>query len=635
MQQKPLRLRLKENFHQFNLRFHKEKEMVAFRKTLLLLAVFALTAAVASAQFSPPAFQCSATAVTPILRGESHADWVGDALITCTGGTPTAQNDQVPLVNVRIFLNTNVTSKLLGSGNFDEAMLTIDEPAPANQRVQMGAQIPGNNGYLMGVGAEPGIFYNDPDSPANLNQAVKNVFVGSAVPGQDNAVEWLGVPVDPPGTQTQRTIRITNVRADAAALAGFGGLIPSQVYMYISMSSTSTIPITFNQQLNVGFVQDGLTFSTVYAPKSFLQCNSQSSPSVCSDYDVLLKFKENFPTAFKTKGVPTSILNTFDYDQESGWAPAESVTGSPGVANYGTRLLARFGNVQAGVKIYVYKVDSTNAGCGSSSTISAGYVSGANSSGNGGSYTTSAGWASAAVSSQAASATWEVYEIGAESVYDTVYFGVAIAYTANTTAGEPGLGTSTVRGSYAPLDDYNKAATASSHPVPRFLDDSTASDLFTINACSTSLLWPYVTNQAGFDTGMVISNTSMDPPVFVASGEQAGACTIYYYGTTTGGGAAPAPDTIQEDVPAGGYAIWTLSSGGSVRAAGKTSTTQTIAAASSFEGYVIAICQFQYAHGYAFISDLGASKLSQGYLALILDEHKGSRTPYISEALNQ
>jgi len=71
----------------------------------------------------------------------------------------------------------------------------------------------------------------------------------------------------------------------------------------------------------------------------------------------------------------------------------------------------------------------------------------------------------------------------------------------------------------------------------------------------------------------------------------------------------------------------------------------TIAAAPGFEGYVIAHCMFQYAHGFGFISDLGAQKLAQGYIALILDQSiygcddckdgKMSRTGSKSEPLNQ
>jgi hypothetical protein len=67
-------------------------------------------------------------------------------------------------------------------------------------------------------------------------------------------------------------------------------------------------------------------------------------------------------------------------------------------------------------------------------------------------------------------------------------------------------------------------------------------------------------------------------------------------------------------IPAGQHAVWTLSSGGTVQTAGGT-----IAAAPGFQGYVIAHCLFQYAHGFAFISDIGATRLAMGYLALVMD----------------
>ena len=49
-----------------------------------------------------------------------------------------------------------------------------------------------------------------------------NVFQGrtgtAQNPNQFNSVTWLGVPLDPPGTTTNRTIRMTNIRADAVFL---------------------------------------------------------------------------------------------------------------------------------------------------------------------------------------------------------------------------------------------------------------------------------------------------------------------------------------------------------------------------------------------------------------------------------
>ncbi len=89
-------------------------------------------------------------------------------------------------------------------------------------------------------------------------------------------------------------------------------------------------------------------------------------------------------------------------------------------------------------------------------------------------------------------------------------------------------------------------------------------------------------------------------------------------------------------IDAGGYAIWTLSNGGGVKPYGGA-LTGNISAAPGFEGYVIAHCLFQYAHGYGFISDLGAQKLAQGYLALIMDGpiDELPRTGTKSEPLNQ
>ncbi|MEO6759301.1 MAG: hypothetical protein ABIO24_07585, partial [Saprospiraceae bacterium] len=58
-----------------------------------------------------------------------------------------------------------------------------------------------------------------------------------------------------------------------------------------------------------------------------------------------------------------------------------------------------------------------------------------------------------------------------------------------------------------------------------------------------------------------------------------------------------------------------------------------IAATRGFQGYMIAQCQFQYAHGFAFISDVGANRVSEAYLALIFDSRLPSRTLFYREIL--
>jgi hypothetical protein len=111
-------------------------------------------------------------------------------------------------------------------------------------------------------------------------------------------------------------------------------------------------------------------------------------------------------------------------------------------------------------------------------------------------------------------------------------------------------------------------------------------------ANTTNLLFTFVTNQAGFDTGVTISNTASDP--FGTTGQTA-ACTINYYGAN-----APAQLSTGNIAP------------------GSTYTNLTSDVAPNFQGYAIARCGFGYAHGLAFISDLGARNLAMGYLAQVV-----------------
>jgi hypothetical protein len=72
--------------------------------------------------------------------------------------------------------------------------------------------------------------------------------------------------------------------------------------------------------------------------------------------------------------------------------------------------------------------------------------------------------------------------------------------------------------------------------------------------------------------------------------------------------------------------LFVLSSGGA----------NGIDAVPGFQGYIIATCRFQYAHGFAFITDgpIGQAQVAEGYLALVMDEGIGSRTGSQSEVLS-
>ena len=55
--------------------------------------------------------------------------------------------------------------------------------------------------------------------------------------------------------------------------------------------------------------------------------------------------------------------------------------------------------------------------------------------------------------------------------------------------------------------------------IPRFASGPT-NDVITIEDCTTTLLFPFVTNQQGYNTGLAITNAS----------EGSGSCTISYSG---------------------------------------------------------------------------------------------------------
>src|SRR3954470_5508475 len=116
--------------------------MVSFRKWILALTVIALFVGVAGAQVNTGtngggALTCATNvSVTPSLRAEGYTEQTGDITISCTGGGVATPGSQIPQVNIAVFMNSQVTSRLLPitsvSNNTSEALLLIDEPGAAN-----------------------------------------------------------------------------------------------------------------------------------------------------------------------------------------------------------------------------------------------------------------------------------------------------------------------------------------------------------------------------------------------------------------------------------------------------------------------------------------------------------------------
>ncbi len=547
------------------------------------------------AQGQPPV-QCTATAaVPPLVRAEGITELVGDLVLNCTGGVPSAPGSTIPQVNIQVFLNVNITSRLLNDP-FSEALLLIDDPAEANQRVCSPGPCPAT-----GVGGA-GINYAAP-----VPTTIANVYQGRQTGA--NSVTFLGVPIDPPGPGRTRVIRITNVRGNATQLGVTQTLVPRTVVMFVSVSGSTSLPLS-NPQQTVAFVQPGMDFHVLSSDSFGLLSEVTGQVGVrlnpCTSFSqMVLRFEEKFPSAFAPRGTPAPGTN---YDQDSSPAPAKQDTpggisfnesgfynpsfpsgfglNRAGLADAGTRLMATFNNIPAGVtvsvEIYERGVYPSRARLVATDSTGAGPFVAA-----------SADRGSLTPVNGTATAVWEVLKSDPQAL-ETFDFNVYVSYSALAT-----VGTATVDGSFAPLSQVSAAS--SSAPIPRFASSITRS-AFTTGRCNYNVLFPYVSNRTGFDSGIVISNTTADP--FINS-QLPGNCTIYYYGTN-----APPPQVTQS-VPAGEQLVWTLSGGGNFG----------IAATPGFEGYVIARCSFPYLHAYAFLGGGGTTSLSNaaGYLGIILD----------------
>jgi len=645
--------------------------MVDFRKWLLALAVVGLLLGVgssaANAQVNQPSFTCSATAVPNIVRSEGITELMGDLILNCTGGTPTAGGLPIPLQNVVITIGgTNITSRIVGSTTpgsttylASEAMLLIDEPYPAtpnpvgatkdvsNPPLNQLACLAINNTNCaitsVGVGIGAAGSYNGTGT-AGTATAHYNVFQG--VQQGANSISWSGVPIDAPGSAGTRVIRITNIRADASALGVASTLIPTTISESIFVNGTQIIAL--NQASNGNVVADvvqGLV-QTVGTPAVYQQCNSVNtfllSPpptgAVSTDHGITVSATEGFRYSFKEQNyaqtiavqgghyqapgnpVRQNVLN-FAYSTESGFSPEDTAdvisagaSEYPGFADRGAQIQFNVAGVGSGITLYapsyVYLTGAygpntvvglavlvNQGGQAVNSVLPAILISGGT--------PVAAPEIPLTPSGTTANLVYEIY-YSDPSVLETLAVPISVEFVSNTGSNIPALTTSpgSVAAGFAPQSTVHVAS--STAPIPRFIQETTAANLFTISPCSCNLLFPFVTNIAGFDTGIAIANTSQD--VFGTS-PQTGTITLTYFGPTSGGGAAPAPATSNAPVPGGSELIFTLSNGGNFG----------IPATPGFEGYIIAQANFQYCHGFAFISDVGAQKLAEGYLAISLD----------------
>jgi len=524
--------------------------MADFRKMLFVLAGLLIIISTASAQTG---VTCTAfVANQPTLRQEGTTEPAGDILISCSGTLIGAQTG--PQTLSLYVQGAAITSRQLYTGTAPtsiptEAALLVND-CTTNSGVSSSGGSCSPSGTFTGGTPTQGFLQNG-----------ALVFSGFTLP--TNAAPFQ--------------IRVTNVRVNANSLAA-GGFVTGTVL--------ATFGIQNQQQLVLGAIQSSLSVA-VSSVTNFAQCTSTPTAGTVVS---TLTVKELVNTAFKSPAaLPVNAtpgqwyqngVNTESQTVLAGVGFSNALGAIPGQADSATRIRVNFSNIPAGVTLSL----PVSVGTAASSIQ-------ATSSGDVGAFSLAG---SAITLTSAGSVTYEVRSQNGSAI-DSFAIPVTITYT-YTPPSTPNVGTILASATYAPTS----AEVTTLNPafgVPRFADTSVLTPIITISACQTDLLFTFLTNQAGFDTGFEIANTSTDP---FGTSAQNGTCTLNWYGTGPAAGTA----TTTPSIASGNYYVNLVSS-----------------AAAGFQGYMIAVCNFQYGHGFAFISDgygQPGRGLSQGYLASII-----------------
>lgn len=440
----------------------------------VLLACFVLGAAVARAQMT-----CTPLSSPVLMRNGSEAELTADIQIACTGGT----EGNVISPSISIAFNTDLTSRLL-SGSQNEVLLLVNNPQPADQVADV------------------------------------NVFQGTTTSltsplGTYNGVTFSGISLTEPGSDASLLLRITNLRVNTTEVP-LPSQNPASIPVIANVSATG-FTIGSNAQPTIGYLVPGDTWSlrtpddSASGTSAFQQCVSPNAALAANPaatggmVNFNLKASEGFAYAFKPKlGSSTTLQATPGNANfsESGLVNTGLAgdLASAGLANSGTRLMASFSGIPAGVHLFVTVAPSP---LGSSSTANAVLVS-TDADGAGAGTPVSAtttvmingtpvGIAPVTLTDGAGTAVWEVTAANGMAS-ESLSFGVVVAYSSGTVQ----TGQGNVQLYLAPVDPNGTGT-----KIPRFADTVQGSFGLAVNACTTPL--------ADLAVGTITVPTPTDP----------------------------------------------------------------------------------------------------------------------------
>lgn len=437
---------------------------------------------------------------------------------------------------------------------------------------------------------------NDCDSPAESGSAFGTCGArsGSVQDPQYgrrssvNALVWSNVTLPfrvRPSVGLVSEIRIRGMRGDASQLrvAPGGHVAGPPITASISLRSPGGVALR-NGVLRVGQPLPGLGLS--------FRGEAPASACLASDRGrATVHLREGFARAFRTQAT-------------------DSLAGSPAPA---TRFALDFEDIPEGMTVSVppslscYQPEHEEVAGETADVLAIGLVRGHDASGRGGVATTGSGnsepTAAITLNGNRGRAVYEVLAHDPGNVEDC-----HIPVRFETESGRISRARANVSAGFAPRGVSELASSAGAHSG--FAQPSPLAQLeVDLAACGTALLFPFVSNQGGFDTGVVITHGALrDPPG--QSESQGGACDLNYYGTNAEG-----QDILllqhSTNLEPGQQLVFTLSGGNPV---------QNILGTPQYQGYLVAECGYPGARGYAFISDGfgGIADLGMGYIAPVI-----------------
>ena len=524
------------------------------KSSLVMLVLFAVAgSSVAQAQV------CDARSTSNTVRAEGITEVVADLKVRCRVEGVFGLDPKDP-ANITVQLNTNITNSVTvaddGARNVEIAdVADLDAPAGLSM-VHMTAKMGGS------------ILVESSDAGGTLNAVTETTFDTVTLSDDGTTLTWklTADQINLNGTDddTGFNLVISGIRANASSL-GVGQDIVATVFV------AGVSPANTSGPVKLAAVKTGLDIPVEVATGD--QCADTETTATITIKEgegvaSAINDSSRFVITFRgipegvTVTVPTSVesMDTPEIDAEENGVPVAAVTDT-----FGIKLAAGIASGTDGDGV----VDLSAAGTGE-----------------------------------------VVYDVVDASVDDTGFIDATdperkdewvtleVTFAWESADLMPANAMGTVNVSFDPVSASlgDTFADERGAPVPRFVASDNTQKVLDISLCTTTLLFPYVLNTHGFDTGLAITNAS----------SEAGSCTIALSGSD-----APSTDSISNVISAGEQLIWGLSSGNS---------DENVVPAAGFRGYITATCGFRDAYGYAFITDGfgGDRTLAQGYLAEVL-----------------